>query len=248
VRTLHQFPVIGQQFNPGSGHQLHGSVLGLVIGLVGLVYGAQGVTQTAETAMDRVWNVPQLERPGFLPRLGRSFGALATIGVAFLVNAFAGGLATSNGAGGLGERIGLIGGQLVVNVGLYLLSFRLLLAPKAHVPTRRLLPGAAVGAVAFTALITVGTGLIEHQLKNESATYGAFASVIGVVTFLLLLAKLTMYAAELNPVLDRRLYPRALPTTPPRPADNRALENLIHEERRRPDERVGVAFEAPEPQ
>ena len=222
VTALHHFPVVGQQFSPGSRHALHGSVLGLVIGLVGLVYGAQGVTQTAQTAMDRVWNVPQLERPGFLPGLLRSLGALATIGGAFLVNALAGGLATSSGTGSLGERVGIIAGQLAVNVGLYLLSFRLLLAPKAQVPTRRLLPGAALGAVAFTALITAGTGLIEHQLRNDSATYGAFASVIGVVTFLLLLAKLTMYAAELNPVLAHRLYPRALPTAPPRPADDRA--------------------------
>jgi len=34
--------------------------------------------------------------------------------------------------------------------------------------------------------------------------------VIGVVTYLLLLATLTVYAAELNVVLDRRLWPRSL--------------------------------------
>jgi uncharacterized BrkB/YihY/UPF0761 family membrane protein len=42
--------------------------------------------------------------------------------------------------------------------------------------SRGLLPGAVLGAVAFTALITVGTGLMTHQLKNASATYGASAS------------------------------------------------------------------------
>jgi uncharacterized BrkB/YihY/UPF0761 family membrane protein len=50
-------------------------------------------------------------------------------------------------------------------------------------------------------LITVGTGLMTHQLKNASAAHGAFGTVIGIVAFLLLLADLTMYAAELNPVL-----------------------------------------------
>jgi hypothetical protein len=38
---------------------------------------------------------------------------------------------------------------------------------------RGLLPGAVLGAAGFTALITVGTGLVTHQLKNASATYGA---------------------------------------------------------------------------
>src|SRR5882757_1355497 len=68
VNTLHEFPVIGSNFNPSGGNELHGSVPGLVIGLIGLVYGAQGVTQTAQTAMATVWNIPQVERTGFLPR------------------------------------------------------------------------------------------------------------------------------------------------------------------------------------
>ena len=128
-------------------------------------------------------------------------------------------------------------------VTLYLASFRLLLAERAATGTRSLLPGAVAGALFFTALITVGTGLVEHQLRHQSATYGAFASVIGVVAFLLLLAKLTLYSAELNVVLARRLYPRALPLADPLPADIQVLAALTHEERRRPDERIGVGFE-----
>jgi uncharacterized BrkB/YihY/UPF0761 family membrane protein len=44
VRTLHEFPVIGSNFNPASSSALHGSGLGLAVGLIGLLYGAQGVT------------------------------------------------------------------------------------------------------------------------------------------------------------------------------------------------------------
>jgi uncharacterized BrkB/YihY/UPF0761 family membrane protein len=95
IRTLHQFPVVGSSFNPASHHALHGSGLGLVIGLIGLLYGAQGVTQTAQQAMATVWNIPQIQRTGFLPRLGRSLAALFTIGGAFVINAYAtGGTAT----------------------------------------------------------------------------------------------------------------------------------------------------------
>ena len=76
LRTLHEFPVIGSSFKPASRGALHGSTIGLIIGLIGLVYGAQGVTQTAQQAMATVWNVPQARRTGFLPRLGRSLAGL----------------------------------------------------------------------------------------------------------------------------------------------------------------------------
>lgn len=208
VSTLHQFPVIGSEFSVSKGgSDLHGSVLALVIGLVGLLYGAQGVTQVAQRAMERVWNLPRDEQVGFVPRLGRSVAALVAIGGSFVINAFLGAFATGGGRP-LVLRVVLIAGMAVLNVGLFVLSFRIL--TPGPVATRSLVPGAALAAVAFTLLITVGTGLVDHQLKNETATYGAFASVIGVVAFLLLLAKLTLYAAELNPVLERGLSPRSL--------------------------------------
>jgi uncharacterized BrkB/YihY/UPF0761 family membrane protein len=225
IRTLHEFPIVGSSFNPASPDTLHSSTIGLVIGLIGLVYGAQGVTQTAQQAMATVWNIPQYQRTGFLPRLGRSLAGL---------------LATS-GTTSYAIRVPVLAGLLVINIGLYFATFTLLTAKV--IGPRGLLPGAIVGAVVFTALITVGAGLVAHQLKNSSATYGAFASVIGLVTFLLLLAKLTMYAAELNPVLARRLYPRALPLGgEPTDADRQVLASLVYAERRSDDQAIGVGF------
>ena len=129
-----------------------------------------------------------------------------------------------------------------VNCGFYLVAF-IALTPASDAGWRQLVPGSALGAVGFTLLITIGAGLVQHQLKHSSATYGAFAAVIGLVAFLLLLAKLTLYAAELNPVLARRLWPRALPMCPPTPADDEMLRDLAHEQRRRPDQRIGVGFD-----
>jgi uncharacterized BrkB/YihY/UPF0761 family membrane protein len=240
ISTLHEFPVVGSSFNPSNRSALHGSVPGLVVGLVGLVYGAQGVTQTAQEAMATVWNIPQTQRTGFLPRLGRSLGGLIIIGAAFVINAFVTTYATG-GTASYAIRIPVLAGLLVINAGLYFASFTVLTV-KAVGP-RGLLPGAIAGAVAFTALITVGTGLITHQLKDASATYGAFGTVIGIVAFLLLLAKLSIYAAELNPVLARRLYPRALPLGgEPTDADRQVLSSLVHAEQRRDDQAIGVGF------
>lgn len=208
INTLHEFPVIGSSFNPAQPGALHGNGIGLVIGLVGLLYGAQGVTQTAQQAMDTAWDVPQDQRASFVSRLGRSLAGLGIIGGAFLLNA----LVTTYLTGGTSSyfiRIPVLVGLVILNVGLYFVSFIVLTTGNEN--PRSLLPGSIVAAVGFTALITVGTGLMTHQLRSASATYGTFGGVIGIVAFLLLLAKLTLYSAELNPVLDRALYPRALP-------------------------------------
>jgi uncharacterized BrkB/YihY/UPF0761 family membrane protein len=244
VSTLHRFPVIGSMFNPAHpSSSLHGSALGLVIGLVLLLYGAQGVTQTAQQAQAQVWNIPMRDRPGFVSRLVRSLVALVTIGAAFVVNSAAGAFATSSGQP-LGARFGVIAGMLVANWAFYAVTFRAL-APKV-VSGRALLPGAAVGALGFTLLITVGTGLVQHQLRDSSATYGQFGAVIGLVGFLLLLAKISLYGAELNSVLARHLWPRSLRSDQPAEADRRVLQYLASQQATRPGERIGVEIADPE--
>lgn len=239
LKTLSKFPVVGADFKPGTRH-LHGNVIALIVGLAGLLYGAQGVTQTAQQAFAQVWNIPTFQRPGFLPRLARSLTGLAVIGLAFVVNAGISGYATGHGRN-IAVRIVIIAGILVLNVGFYAAASRVL--TPGVIPSRALLPGAVLGATGFTLLITLGTGLVEHQLNGADSTYGTAGGVIGLVTFLLLLAKLSIYAAELNVVLDRHLYPRALPTCEPLPADNQVYRDITHGERRREDQRVGVGFE-----
>jgi uncharacterized BrkB/YihY/UPF0761 family membrane protein len=240
ITTLHKFPVVGTDFKPSDPSSLHGSTLGLVIGLLGLLYGAQGVTQTAQDAMASVWDVPHLDRAGFAPRLGRGLAALFTIGGAFLVNAVLATYVTRPGEA-YAVRVPVLAGLLVLNAALYWAAF-VTLTPKVIRPMS-LLPGAVVGGIAYTLLITVGTGLLTHQLKNASSTYGAFGSVIGIVTFLLLLAKLSLYAAELNTVLARNLYPRSLPFGAMTDADRKVQHDLVHEQRRSADERIDVGFD-----
>jgi uncharacterized BrkB/YihY/UPF0761 family membrane protein len=240
VSTLHQFPVVGSQFNPAHGSSsLHGSVIGLVVGLVGMVYGAQGVTQTVQQAMAQVWNIPQLDAPKFLPRLARSLAGLVIIGGAFVVNSVVATYVTSSGVSYL-VRIPALIGMVVLNAALYLAAFRAL--TPSMVRTRSLVPGAAVASLGFTLLITLGSGLIQHQLRGSSATYGQFGIVIGLVGFLFLLAKISLYGAELNPVLSRHLWPRSLVSNHPTTADDEVLRAITHQTLRRSDERIGVGF------
>jgi uncharacterized BrkB/YihY/UPF0761 family membrane protein len=84
--------------------------------------------------------------------------------------------------------------MVALNSALYLTAFRVLSPRGLHM--RQLAPGAVVGSLGFTILITVGSGLIQHQLRNSSATYGQFGVVVGLVGFLFLLAKISLVTIQ----------------------------------------------------
>jgi uncharacterized BrkB/YihY/UPF0761 family membrane protein len=76
-------------------------------------------------------------------------------------------------------------------------------------PTRQLITGSIVGGVAWLALLGAGGYLVGHNLKHASEVYGFFAVVLGLLCWLYLGAQLTLYAAEVNVVRARRLWPRS---------------------------------------
>jgi membrane protein len=53
--TLKEFPVFGDQIGSNAAHPLTGNTLGLVVGLLGLLYGSLGVAQAAQHAMAQIW-------------------------------------------------------------------------------------------------------------------------------------------------------------------------------------------------
>jgi membrane protein len=244
-RILHsavgQFPIVGQQLAGKNGvRSLHsGSLIGLIVGLLGLVWGSFGVSQAAQRAMAEVWNIPQVTRPGFLPRLGRSVSFLVLLGVDLVVTTFLAGLVTI-GHGAIWGRtlVGVVG--LAANIGLYVAGFRIL-TPKT-IGTGDLVPGAVVAGIGWTILQYAGTLLVGHTLKNANATYGFFGSVLGLISFLYLAAELAVYAAEINVVKARHLYPRSIAPPPLTSADKAVLSAVAEEGERRPEQRVEVEF------
>jgi uncharacterized BrkB/YihY/UPF0761 family membrane protein len=119
-----------------------------------------------------------------------------------------------------------------VNVGLFLLVFRVL-TPR-QIPTRQLLAGAVVAGVAWQALQAVGGFLVVHYLRHTSQVYGVFAIVLGLLFWLYLGARLTLYAAEVNVVAARGLWPRSLLQPPFANADQPAPVDLANQQRHRP--------------
>lgn len=239
--ALSQFPIVGNQLTGPNGiHALKaGSVVGLIIGLLGLLWGSQGITQTAQKAMATVWNIPGIKRPGFVPRLGRSAEFVAVLLLNVIITTMLAGFATLGGqAWYLRVLAGII--TLLVDVGVYILAFRVL-TPKT-VQTRDLALGAAVAGLAWAILQYFGTLLVGHQLRHSSQIYGYFGSILGLLAFLYLAAQISIYCAELNVVRARRLYPRSIVQPPLTDADLRTLTYIAKAEERRPEQRVDVEY------
>ena len=234
--TLAQFPVIGDQIQANS---LMVSGIALAIGIVVALWAGMGVTQAAQNAMNEVWDVKIKDRPNFLISRLRSLIMLAVLGTFTLVATFLSGLGAAHGSSA-GFRVLTVAGSLVVNLGLFLVSFRVL--TRQNLTWGDVFPGAAVGAVVWTGVQLAGNYYITHQVAHAKSTYGTFAFVIGLLVWIYLGAQITLYAAEINVVRKGHLWPRSLVQPPLTLADKRTLERRASVEQRRPEEDVHVHF------
>jgi uncharacterized BrkB/YihY/UPF0761 family membrane protein len=126
------------------------------------------------------------------------------------------------------------------NTGLFLLAFRVL-TPR-RIPTRQLQVGAGVAGVLWVLLQSIGGYLLGHNLRHASQVHGFFAIVLGLLSWLYLAAEATLYAAEVNVVRARRLWPRSILQPPLTRSDKQALTDLAKQEERRPEESIQVNF------
>jgi membrane protein len=233
--VLGRFPIVGTEI---SGHALKGKVTALVIGILGSLWGGLGVTNAAQNAFNRVWAVPFKDRPNYFQARLRGLLLLVSLGLLFVLSVAITGFVTA-----IGGPLVLVAGyviSLLVNFGLYVAAFRFLTV--ASVPTRCMWLGAAIGAVFLEILQLVGGIYIKHVVTHASNTYGTFATVIGLLVWLHLIAQLTLYSAEINVVAMRRLWPRSLLGPPDAPADQETLRALAKVEERHDDEQVDVHF------
>jgi membrane protein len=236
--VLAQFPIIGNEIKQNI-HELHGHVLTLVIGVVTSLLAGLGVTQAAQNAFDRVWAVPMKDRRDFLWSRLRGLLLLVSLGGLFIVATLASGLVT----GGLGGPLAKVGGialSLLLNFALFMAAFRLLTSNT--VGTHCLWAGVSLAAVAWTGLQVLGGIYIGHVFKHSTSTYGFFGIVIALLVWLHLGAQITVYAAEVNVVVTRRLWPRSLLGPPTNRADEKTLAALAKVEERHDSEKVDVEF------
>jgi membrane protein len=212
--ALAQYPVIGPQIKASLG-SIPGSGLPLIVGIIFLLFGARGVAGAMQNALCEVWGIPREQRPGFPLSLLWAFALVFAVGIGFIVTTFLSGLA--GGAGhlinGAVTHVAAVLISLVLNVGVFWLGFRLAVLWRR--PWRDLRIGAAVAAVCWQALQLAGGYVVSHQLHRASELYGTFGIVLGLLAWLFLQAEVTLYAAEVDVVLTRRLWPRSLLSSEP---------------------------------
>lgn len=237
--VLHDFPLVGTQLQANVHTIRRSSTIGLIIGVVGSVWGSLGIAQAGLYAMAQVWNVPGPIRPNYWARLLRSVEFLVVLGGGVIVTTALAGFGTF---GSHNFWLGIIGEVLAAaaNVGQYLLAFRIL-TPHS-VGTRALVPGAIVGGIGWTVLQAAGGYVIGHDLKGSGSVYGTFGVVLGLLAWIYLGARLSIYAAELSTVLHGHLWPRSMVQPPLTAADQKMLELRQQTAVVRPEESVQTTF------
>jgi membrane protein len=235
--ALGQFPILSDQLKL---HSLHGSPVALAIGIIGSLLAGLGIMNATHNAMDRIWAVPFKERSNFLTSKLRGLAMLAILGTLSVVSTVAAGFvgATSHGA------IAVAGGVLVafaVNLILFGVAFKLLTS--ADPSWGELLPGIVTAAVFWQLLQHLGGYYIDHTLKRMGPLNATFALVLGLLGWLYLGAQLTIFAAEINVVKARKLWPRSFFASPLVAADRRALTDTAEIEERVEQQNVEVSFD-----
>lgn len=206
--ALGEFPIIGDQL--GQPRRLSGGVAGVVIGVVGALYGGSGVGQATQNAMNVMWSVPRNVRGNPIIARWRSLRLLVVLALALagttalsLLGRFVDGFGTFS-------TLGLAIAAVLINTFVFSLGFRISTA--RSVTTRDVLPGAAAMAVIWQLLQTFGAVYVGQVVRHASATNSVFAVVLGLLAFLYLTSVAVVFTAEINSVRVQKLFPRALLT------------------------------------
>ncbi len=246
--ALAQFPIVGDQLGRPEG--LSGSTTAVVIGSVAALYGVIGLGQAAQNAVNVSWAIPRNSRLN--PVISRLRGGawLVLAGLSLLLVATLSSLGSNlqvfgGDPGGAVKWVALLV-TTALTTGVLLVMLQLSTPRKERV--RELVPGAIFIAVGWQVLQFGGNAYVEHVIKKASSMNGVFAVVLGLLALIYIGTVIAMIGLELNVVLAKRLYPRALLTpftdnVVLTEADEQVYREYAKAQRHKGFERVTVTFE-----
>jgi membrane protein len=246
--ALGQFPIIGDQLG-STAQPLRGSGWGLTIGILVALYGGLGVAVAIQNAFNQVWGVPVHRRPDPVRARLRSLLLLGLLGLGALLTTALSALVAVGERFGPELRIGAVVLAVVTNAALFVLAFRALTTRRLTI--REVLPGSVLAAVLWQILQSLGAVYVDYQLRGSSQVYGLFGIVLGLLAWIYVEAVVVVLAAELNAVVARRLWPRALLTmfaedVDLTSADRRSYESYASAQQYREAESISVEFDTPD--
>ncbi|HSV41772.1 MAG TPA: YihY/virulence factor BrkB family protein [Nocardioidaceae bacterium] len=245
--VLAQFPIVGDQLGRPEG--LQGSASAVIIGSVAALYGVIGLGQAAHNAINVCWAVPRNIRLN--PILSRLRSLVWIVGAGLSLVFIA--VVTS-----VGSHLDVLGRDfdrevhwlallLSVLVNAYVLGLMMRLSTPRRERLRDVLPGAALIAVLWQLLQLLGGVYVEHVIKKTNEMNAVFALVLGLIALVYIATVLAMLGIEVNVVLIKRLYPRALLTpftdaVELTEADKRVYREYAQAQRHKGFEEVQVSF------
>jgi membrane protein len=236
-----EVPVLGPQIRASVG-VLDGSGPALVIGVGLAIWAGLGVTLALSRAFDRVWSVPRVRRRHFVAARVRGLLLLVAIGATLVASSVATGVAV---AGELGSQLeSVLTVALSVGVDVIVMALVFLLGTSRPLRLAEVLPGVLLSSAGLLVLQAVGAVYVQATIERASATYGLFAAVIGLLSWLLLTGQLLLIGAEVNAVRADRLWPRSLGGALT-DADHRALERAAAMAQSDSRQRIAVTFDEP---
>lgn len=206
--ALGQLPLIGDYVGEAASRPLTGNAVALVVGLGTALWAGMSAMQASQDAINMVFDVPRGEQPSFLKKRVRSLLMLVVLG-----GLLVGGGVLTQFVNALGDvqviaRVVLLTGTLGLNVVVFWVAYQVLLAEKQ--PWRTLLPGAITAGIGYHLLQIVGQLYVTHVLEGAQDTYGTFATVIGLLSWLHLMAQITLLGVVVDAVTAKRDWPRHL--------------------------------------
>jgi membrane protein len=194
--AINSVPFIGDQIAAGS---IGGSWIALVIGLGGALWGSLKAFVGIQSAYDDTWEIAVDDRASGATQRARALIGLAAIGGSQVGNVTLAAIVDRAGLPLVG-RIAIILGGLAINIAVVSVMYRFLTT--AQPSWRTIMPGAIFTAVLYTAIQFAGTALTTRLLESAE-TYGDFAGVLALLTWLSLHALINLFGAELNAALVR---------------------------------------------
>ena len=236
-----ELPVVGAQIR-GDVNVLVGSGPALAIGVGLALWAGLGVALALARALDRVWGVARVRRRNVVAARVRALLLLVAIGVTLVASSVATGIAVAGELGSSAESAATVLVSLAVDVTTIALVF--LLATSRRLRLSEVLPGVLLCAAGLLVLQTVGAAYVQATIERASATYGLFAAVIGLLSWLWLTAQMLLVCAEVNAVRTDRLWPRSLAGALT-DADHRALERTAAMAQSDQRQQIAVTFDEP---
>jgi membrane protein len=245
--ALSQFPIVGTQLGAPSG--LQGSTSAVIVGAVAALYGVLGLGQAAQNAVNVAWSVPRNSRLNPLVSRLRSFVLMILAGVTVLLVAMLSSAASHLSMFGAEAhtwiRLLFLLTSVVLNAVVISVMMRLATAQRESM--RQVLPGGVAIAVMWQLLQALGGIYVERVVARVDDLNAVFAVVLGLVALIYVASVMAVIGIEINVVLARRLWPRALLTpftddVELTDADRRAYADYAKAQRYKGFQRVRVSF------